>query len=89
MLLKALLYLLNKLKRILKIKWINVKDQLPESTGYYIIMHSWHGRIDKNNIKVMHFLHTAYGTPVMRWYDSQLSPLVTHWMALPELPKAI
>jgi hypothetical protein len=67
-------------------KWISVKDELPKETGHYLIMHTWHGRTSKDHTKVMHFLHTAYETPVMMWYDTKLHPLVTHWMPLPQPP---
>jgi hypothetical protein len=68
--------------------WISVADRLPSENGDYLVSHSWPGHGGIRYTKVMNFLHTAYETPCMRWYDSMIAPHITHWMPLPNPPAA-
>jgi hypothetical protein len=60
-------------------EWVSVKDRLPESTGYYLVAHEWQG------VTIIHFMHTAYDTPVMQW-QGDAGAFITNWMHLPEPP---
>ena len=68
-------------------EWINVKDMFPEETGYYLVIFPWRDTFSEGQVRVMHFLKTAYETPVNRWYDSDYQEKITHWMPLPAPPK--
>ena len=60
-------------------EWIDIKDRLPTQTGFYLVTFLWLGERGVGNYRVMHFLSDAYGVPVNRWYDEDISPLITHW----------
>ena len=60
-------------------KWISVKEKLPENDDNYLVFTS-----DRNDAVIA----TYYGDGEWLEYDStNLIPLVTHWMPLPEPPK--
>lgn len=60
-------------------KWISVKEKLPENDYNYLVFTS-----DRNDAVIA----TYYGDGEWLEYDStNLIPLVTHWMPLPEPPK--
>jgi hypothetical protein len=68
-------------------EWISVKDRLPEQDGKYLLL-----------VQKRHSIGTFYNgyfyksTAPKRYYKSWLTEnkryvCVTHWMALPDLPK--
>lgn len=60
-------------------KWISVKEKLPENDDNYLVFTS-----DRNDAVIA----TYYGDGEWLEYDlTNLIPLVTHWMPLPEPPK--
>lgn len=60
-------------------KWISVKEKLPENDDNYLVFTS-----DRNDAVIA----TYYGDGEWLEYDlTNLIPLVTHWMPLPEPPE--
>lgn len=64
-------------------EWISVEDRLPEKSGHYLIF----ADIDYMNVVLYSARHKAFNA----WDgfdDARNSIDVTHWMPLPEPPKA-
>ena len=60
-------------------KWFSVKEKLPENDDNYLVFTS-----DRNDAVIA----TYYGDGEWLEYDlTNLIPLVTHWMPLPEPPE--
>lgn len=60
-------------------KWISVKEKLPENDDNYLVFTS-----DKNEAEIA----TYYGDGEWLTLDlTNLTPLVTHWMPIPQMPK--
>ena len=78
-----------------EVKWISVKDRLPDTDGYYLCV--WNETIDvfefaKNLYKVDKYSFTnKKGKSGFYECDREWGFIehedVTHWMPLPELPK--
>lgn len=71
-----------------KDEWVACSDRMPEESGDYLVLchyPEFHPRCCVQH--VMNFQHTAYNTPVMRWYDSERAKHITHWMPLPAAPQ--
>ena len=62
-----------------KPRWLNVKENLPQDDGNYLVFTS-----DNNLVEIA----TYYGDGEWLTFDlANLTPFVTHWMPLPKLPK--
>lgn len=65
-------------------EWISVKDRLPSSEGYYLVL-------DYKHIEKLMFREGFFWTTSCYDYDhtneDQKSMYVTHWMPLPQPPK--
>lgn len=57
-------------------KWIKVKDQLPEKAGHYLVVADWMGVIEKGEFNGKN-----------KWHINHLFE-PTHWMHLPDVPFA-
>ncbi|QGY31318.1 hypothetical protein CUN67_13060 [Pantoea cypripedii] len=67
--------------------WVKCSDRLPDKSGDYLVLCHYPNFHERCFVQhVMNFLHTAYETPVMRWYDRQRADYITHWQLLPEVP---
>ena len=60
-------------------KWISVEERLPENDDNYLVFTS-----DRNAAEIA----TYYGDGEWLTHDFiNLTPLVTHWMPIPQMPK--
>ena len=60
-------------------KWISVEERLPENDDNYLVFTS-----DRNAAEIA----TYYGDGEWLTHDfTNLTPLVTHWMPIPQMPK--
>ncbi|WP_159074565.1 DUF551 domain-containing protein [Yersinia massiliensis] len=68
--------------------WIKCSDRLPDKSGDYLVACHYPEFYAKCWVMhVMDFCHTAYETPVMRWYSSDRAPYIKYWMPLPTVPE--
>ena len=62
-------------------KWLSVKEKLPENDAHYLVFTS-----DNNAAEVaIYYGDGEWLTPDL----TNLTPLVTHWMPLPEPPEVV
>lgn len=62
-----------------RLKWISVKDRLPQKSGYYLVATDGFYKSERAHIE-------RYSADEnLHWYGIRD---VTHWMPLPELPEA-
>ena len=62
-------------------KWISVKDNLPNNEGDYLCYVKGHG------IRIRRFSEWITGSRKRWWVNASETTKVTHWMPLPEPPK--
>ncbi|HEC1650036.1 TPA: DUF551 domain-containing protein [Yersinia enterocolitica] len=68
--------------------WIKCSDRLPDKSGDYLVACHYPEFYAKCWVMhVMDFCHTAYETPVMRWYSSERAPYIKYWMPLAAAPE--
>ena len=74
-------------------KWISVKDRLPETDGWYIV---WHGKDEFPHAAEHHFCVRYQCWNCFDSFDEAkanecrthaCNTMVTHWMPMPEAPK--
>ena len=63
-------------------EWISVKDELPEDSGYYLVVYR-----DKYNGSISIAFDMYVKCNVGEWWENDYAYDVTHWMLLPEMPK--
>ncbi|MBX4189672.1 DUF551 domain-containing protein [Candidatus Parcubacteria bacterium] len=59
-------------------KWISVKDRLPEKSGYYLITYSF----DNHRFYKAAWFNQNYK------FATTANDIITHWMPLPEPPES-
>ncbi len=76
-------------------KWISVKDKLPDEDGFYLVVTKWEGHYSRRPMEFLfqkgtkhHWWNYLFGS----WKSHQTNLIihgnhVTHWMPLPEPPK--
>lgn len=73
-------------------KWISVKDRLPNHTDFYLICYYWHTNGERH-IKEAFYTDLAWSIyhpdGAVNYSDENPKFIVTHWMLLPSLPKDI
>ena len=80
------------------LKWISVKERLPEQDGAYLVFRKWHNftytevwKFSKDARTVDKYDFTRKWENVWYEYDSEVGHYttedVTHWMPLPDFPK--
>ena len=63
-------------------EWISVKDKLPDKTDYYLVCLESPRCGLKDGVTTSYYQHKAKN------WKAVYNPSVTHWMPIPEPPKA-